>query len=713
MPRQGNVSAEYNFNQGLVTEATGLNFPENACTETYNCVFDSTGPVSKRPQIDFEDSYTTETITRSNLAISSYLWKGVGSTGDFSLVVVQIGNTLYFYRTDEVSLSRGLITGSTVNLASFHSAATSQETQECTYATGLGYLFVFHPGMNPIYISYNATTDVLTASAATLRIRDLVGLDDGKLVDERPTTQTTAHRYNTYNQGWNVSLNGTSPYSAWDTARADFPSNADVWWDFKNQDNVFDLTYVANYSRGTTPAPKGYYVLDLFNQDRTTASGISSITTVTYTERPSTGEFFAGRVWYSGISNNTLSNKIYFSQVIENINQLGNCYQKYDPTSEDLSIILPTDGGEIVIPDMGTVRYMKAVGNYLLLFASNGIWGITGSQGIGFIPTDYSIIPISDVGSVSASNFVDTKSAVLWWNDEGIYALTLSKDGFSIKNLSEERIKEFYSLIPIVSKKQSKGSYNVVDGIITWLYRTTLADDVTSVYEYDAALKLDVKTSAFYPWTFCSESGCPRINSVIASDVLSQSVTSAFNVIDGSSNNVIDASGNNVVAFSYSTYATNVTKTKYLTSYPSGGSYKFTWSEELAYDSTSLGNFLDWYKYDSVGKDYDAYFISGYKLRGEGQRKFHPSYIYLFSDTEENLPTYDVSAIWDYSTAPSTGRWPNRQRVSFSSSDYNFQRRRLKVRGNGLTVQFKCQGISGEPMNITGWSLFETSGAVI
>lgn len=789
MPRQANVSVDYNFSQGLITEATGLNFPENACTETYNCVFDETGPVYRRPQIDFEDTYITETINRSNLAISTYSWDSVADEGDFSLVVVQIGHTLYFYNTAEVSLSRGFISGSQVNLSPFFSSATSQETQECTYATGLGYLFVFHPGMDPIYVSYDISTNTLTASAATIRIRDLVGVDDSLEVQDRPLTLTAAHRYNLYNQGWaldtakehtvtfsngstsvgwtshNLSVNDTLYFSTsdtlptnfstytkyyvvsvvnsntitvsatlggtaisagsagtgthmghvynsedafldWEAARADYPSNADIWWRLKNLDNVFDVDYVDQYSSGSSPAPKGHFVIDLFNQDRNVAASMEGLNDVTYAERPSIGEFYAGRVWYSGIPNSSLNNKIYYSQIVEDITQLGNCYQKYDPTSEDLSILLPTDGGVISILDIGTIHKMKSVGNYLVLFSKTGTWAISGSQGVGFSPTDYSITKVSDIGSISSSNFVDIKSAILWWNDDGIYALRQGQNGLEISSLTDNRIKTFYLNIPVVNKKQARGSYNPNDGVVTWLYRNTVAADVTEVYNYDGILKLNTRTAAFYPWSL-SESSVPQVHSIVTPAVTGQSISSAFNVIDGSSDTVIDASGNTVVAFNFATYATSTVTNKYLTSYYNGSSYVFTWASEKPY-STVSSNYLDWYKYDSIGVDYDSYFISGYKLRGQGQRKFQANYLYLFSDTYENLPQYDVSSRWDYSTSSDTGEWTSTQRVAYTDLNYKFQRRRLKVRGTGLTVQFKCSSVTGQPMNVTGWSVFET-----
>lgn len=790
MPRQAGVSVEHNFSQGLITQASGLNFPENACTETYNCIFEETGPVKRRPQFDFESSYITQTIDRTNRAISTFQWRSIGEEGDFSVTVVQIGMTLYFYdNSNSVNLSRGYFTTSTIDLTTFASGLTNPELEECTYATGLGYLFVFHPGIDPIYISYNPSARTFTANSAVLKIRDLVGLDDAKAVDERPTTQTNPHLYNLYNQGWNVSAiktnnvtftngsanidwpnnvlpvgtpvffttdgalptnftanttyyvvsttthvitvsateNGTAitagsagsgthtgstynPYNVWINKRLDFPSNADVWWDFKDDVGVFDLKLATSVSRGTTPAPKGFYILDLFNQDRTNVSGVSGIAATTYTYRPSVGAFFAGRVWYSGIAEDTLNNNIYYSQIVESVAQIGRCYQTNDPTSQDLSVLLPTDGGVISILDIGTVFHMESIGSYLVLWASNGVWAITGSQGLGFSPTDYSVIKISDISSISKTSFVNTKQGVLWWNNDGIYALALTQQGFQVISLTDQRIKSFYRLIPLISKNFARGSYNPFTGVIQWLYRSTAYDDITEAYEYDRVLNLNTLSGAFYPWSLSSST--PKLNAVITAEVTGQSTIQTFNVVDESSNNVVDASGNQVIAFNFDLFSTTATNTKYLVSYVDGSSYKFTWAEASTFGN--INDYKDWYTYDTAGVDYESYFISGYRLRGEGQRNFQATYLHVFSDTSEEKSIFDVSPRWDYSTTGNTGRWPSVQRVTLENNNqYEFQRRRLKIRGNGITIQFKYSSISGEPFNIVGWSIYETSNASI
>ena len=63
---------------------------------------------------------------------------------------------------------------------------------------------------------------------------------------------------------------------------------------------------------------------------------------------PSTSAFFSGRVWYAGTNANGYESKIYFSQIIENKHQLGNCYQAADPTSQTSNALVADDGGHLL-----------------------------------------------------------------------------------------------------------------------------------------------------------------------------------------------------------------------------------------------------------------------------------------------------------------------------------------------------------------------------
>ena len=98
MARGTNFTVENNFTGGLKTEHTGLNFPENAATETFNCIYDKVGNVERRLGFDYESNYSINLYNSSNQAISTYRWRNAGGDGTTSFIVQQNGGNLYFYK---------------------------------------------------------------------------------------------------------------------------------------------------------------------------------------------------------------------------------------------------------------------------------------------------------------------------------------------------------------------------------------------------------------------------------------------------------------------------------------------------------------------------------------------------------------------------------------------------------------------------------------
>jgi hypothetical protein len=315
MARQPVQSIENSFINGLVTEATPLNFPQGAVKETFNCVFNEDGSVSRRFGFDFESNYVTKNINRANSAISTYLWQNVSGNGDLTVVVVQIGATVYFWKTSTTGTYSSGAISSSVTLTPV-SGATSVETVEAQFADGNGYLFITHPFCEPMRVTYDTGTDTVSATNITVKIRDFEGATaDPQGIDERPTSTlaglNVSHRYNLHNQGWT-----TTNLTAWDTAQTTMPSNADVMWRFKNGLDNYDFTssVIDRITAGNTRAPNGHYILTLSNQDRDTATGLSGIAaTTTGAYRPSTCAFFAGRMFYSGINKSGFKMYLIFS----------------------------------------------------------------------------------------------------------------------------------------------------------------------------------------------------------------------------------------------------------------------------------------------------------------------------------------------------------------------------------------------------------------
>lgn len=694
MPRQSGFVVENNFSGGLVTQATGLNFPENACTETYNCEFSLDGSVQRRRGIDLETAYSTKNIDRANSAINSYVWRNVGGNGDVTLVVMQVGATIYFYRTTGSSLSSGAVS-TTVTLTAV-SGAPSVIATEAQFSDGNGYLFVTHPFCEPMRVSYNTSTDTATATNITIKIRDFEGdTADANAIDTRPTATlaglNVAHKYNLYNQGWT-----TTNLTAWDTSQTTMPSNVDVMWAFKNSSDAFDMSTLNNVVRGNTPAPKGHFIVTLSNHDRDTTSGLSGVTnTTTSYYRPTTSAFFAGRMFYAGVPYGKFNSRIYFTQVVERDEQYGFCYQQNDPTAEDAFDLLPSDGGEIKVPEAGTIYKLFTVPGGMAVFAANGVWFITGSSSLGFTANDYTIQKISTIPVLNASSFVDIGGMPAWWNAEGIYALTGSEGGGlpQVQSLTDAKIKYFFDDIPLASKRFAKGIYDRLSKRVQWVYKSEDTSQTTNAYEYDRILNFNTLTGAFYPWTISSSTA--KIHGLVLGDVNS-GVTAIDNVIDGSSNNVIDGSSNQIIVFTTSSISTNPA-IKYITSSSSGSTYAFTFSDE------SSSNYLDWIQHTTTGVDYDSYFITGYRTRGEAIRDQQSNWVRVHSRTLEEV-SYYFQAIWDWALTGDTGRWSSRQYVVEDDTDYSVRGRRLKVRGHGKTLQFMVTSVSGEPFDILGWT---------
>lgn len=497
----------------------------------------------------------------------------------------------------------------------------------------------------------------------------------------------------------------------WNTQIGNYPSNGDVWWTFIVPPN-FTGTSAATVSGTFSPttmvgiipqsvslAPDGHYIMPAFNMDRSAISGILNITPITTVKRPKTGCWFQGRIWYAGVDDATIpggdaafytwTENIYFSQIVSTVDDFGRCFQQNDPTDQRLFDLLPDDGGVIVIQGSGPVYKLFPLQNGILVFAANGIWLIRGNEGLGFTADDYSINKISSVKCISGTSFVDVLGLPIFWNNEGIYRVTPGKEnepygfgGLTVEPLTVGTILSFYNNIPLDSKLYARGAYNPITYILTWIYRSTHDSGISNRYQFDSALNLNVFNRAFYPYSITAG---PHnfVSSILYVDYPGggQEPDPAF---------------------------------KYLTQVNTPN--QATFSEE--WDNT---NWVDWFSFDNIGVNYTSSFTTGYKIHGQGIRKFSPLYVTVYS--RNTVPTgYTFQSVWDYATSPSSGKVSTRQvisnpigpitmasGISWPSPDSNFGSvyRRHRVPGHGSVLQLEFTSIAGKPFEIYGWALPE------
>lgn len=395
--------------------------------------------------------------------------------------------------------------------------------------------------------------------------------------------------------------------------------------------------------------------------------------------RPRALAFYSGRIWYAGIDAPRLGNTLLFSQIVRENEQLGMCYQSNDPTHEDFFDLLPSDGGTVTIPEIATIIRLEIFQTSLLIFATNGVWEISGGGRNSFAADDYSVRKISGIGSNSPHSFIKYKGLPIWWGDSGIYALSYDPQfgSFSVQSLTDQTIFSFINDIPVYSRNFVKGVYNLNDDIAIFLYNDGSLTDTTK-YTYTKALCFNGLSKAFYPWEFETFSGSPTIRGLV---------------------------------YAVSPTRSETPRIKYIVENTASSSTNLTFAEV-----SDVTNWRDWFSLNNSGEDgkeYSSYFTAGHMLHGQLQRFAQPNYVFVFLEQETNASCY-MQGVFEWTTSSASNRWSNPQQIynsSLTNRSTNF--RRLKVRGKGRSIQLKFYSEDGKPFTIIGWSIKESINADI
>jgi hypothetical protein len=537
-----------------------------------------------------------------------------------------------------------------------------------------------------------------------------------------------------------------NPITHYFTKTSAYPANSQMWWSMKRPPElgtdaapktyleVFDPGLRYQVAVGDSPAPKGHFVLDAFQQDRSAASSIVGLDVVSSGGyRPRCVAFFAGRVWYAGVQAQGFSSNIYFSAIIEKPEQVGNCFQQFDPTAEELRDLLPSDGGMIKITEVTVVHHMQTMGENLLIFAENGVWAISGSEGTGFRANDFSVRKVSGVPAISNMSFVDVEGTPIWWNRSSINTITVGdQGGLVVQSLTDETIQTFYDEIPEESKFYAKGAYDPLTKTIQYLYRTSTPQPVNDEipepdavlmedsgyvltessdhilletetfseveqYVYDGILTFDTRTLAWSPWTITLNFDVAMLgvfaitgkNSVLSNN----RVLANFDAVQAGADDVFVLQNELTEAQS---------KMKYVASVAYQG---LTFGEEYRED------YLDWVQVNTEGYDYTSYATTGYLVIAEGNRKFQNNYLTVNYENVTEGQAY-VQGIWDWTANNSTGRWSMRQLVYRNTDTANsHDTTRVKIRGHGKSLQLRFESQTGKPFSINGWSMLITANS--
>lgn len=364
---------------------------------------------------------------------------------------------------------------------------------------------------------------------------------------------------------------------------------------------------------------------------------------------------FAGRIWYAGCDSSRIGNRLYYSQVFEGPLKFGYCYQEADPTSREISELIATDGGVIVLNDMGKCVALVPYQNYLVVFTTNGVWAVFGRDGI-FDATQYGVRKVSNEVIVNPKAAVATSSGVVYWSSSSVSVIVDDPTAGTL-----------------VSKSITDGVLrNFVNGYVAadWPYIRACSDEQSRVVAFlltnGKALILDFRIGSFYVFD-----GMYTANSAIPLGFFYQHEANdpdeRLKLLVGTRTGLTDYS----VAMHCFTNSTNYTD----------------------YD-------------DSVGTSdpFSAYLVTGHTTGGDGARHKSVSYVHPYMDMVTDSSCY-VSARWDYSSTAASGKWSNTQQCYKSKAEFGTSVRKLLLRGSGRTLQLKFENEPGKPMKLLGWDI--------
>lgn len=711
------------FVRGLITEATPLTFPENASIDESNFVLNRDGSRNRRLGMDFENGYSLIDTGKNasdlvSLGISGFRWENAGDDATVSIGVVQVGNLLYLLDIATASPSDNIL--DTITLATKYNNVTLQ------YAAIKGVLVMVSSvdTAGPQYIERQEDGSFVLASYE-LKVRDIWGIDDGLAVDERPTTLEDDHHYNLLNQGWTDS----------NINKVDYPSNADIMQYGKNNTDDFSKGQLDKQFFGNTPAVRGKQIISAYTRGEDRA--VLTAPTDEERGRATTLAAYAGRVFYSGVNSDVLegdsrspsyTGTIFFTGLIKNVTDLGNCYQEADPTSEHVSDLLATDGGTIDIPEASNIHKLVTTGTSLVVLAENGVWEITGPDGV-FRADDFSISRVTNVGTIGPNSVVNAEGTILYWSDGGIYALAPDSNSgrLAARNLTESTIQSFYTDIPSLGRLYAKGHYDAASRKISWLYNDESDYDGTGqTSQYNKELVFDVVLQAFYPSAIALEADGPYLAGYMPVTEFIAIAKQDDVVVNGEP---VEVNGEQVVVTSRAR-GTGDSTTKYMVLIP-GTTYNFT----LA----NYGNvdFIDWEQHDGIGVDAPAYLVSGYELFADSQRKKYMPYFSChlkrtetgFADAGDgNLTAVGesscrVQAQWDFADSVNSGKWgtpfqayrltrayvPSGVGDSFDYGQSMITTKN-KLRGSGRALSLKFYTDPGKDLHLYGWAFSVEGG---
>lgn len=399
-------------------------------------------------------------------------------------------------------------------------------------------------------------------------------------------------------------------------------------------------------------------------------------------------DFTAGHFFY------LLDNRLLFSQTVtENIKNFDKCYQDADPTSERISDIIDTDGGEIMFTDLGAGVGLAKCSLGLLVFGDRNVYGVVSGVAGNFVATSYTTQFVNGAGCVSNGSIVETEEGVFYWSPQGIFQIsenTVTGISLNSTNISVGTIQTFYQSIPLICKKYCRAVYDTSNRVIYWYYPS----DPDKLLELDSCLVLDLKHSSFHPYKLADG------GHVLAPFLMAQPEIIVPEVLLYAGEDIVASEDKDVIATEYSSDYNEYSALCHLSKI----------GDQLAYTQYNSRDFVDWRDYD-----FDAYMVS-YPLIVTDMMSYKQTPIVqtTFIRTEEAklangnyiAPTgCKYRTRWSWSIGDESNRWDMSQNCYHCPQNFDsfkYITSKIIVRGRGKAFQIELRNDQNKDMRIAG-----------
>lgn len=567
--------------------------------------------------------------------------------------------------------------------------STIDATSSIQFAPSKNFLVITYPWSLPCVI-WKTTGGKFLFDFIDVAYRRYEDLPDGIDMVTRPASAVVNANFETnlLNRGWDA-----ADITAYKAATAKWPAKSMVPWKGKNATGVFTPAELNKIYFNTSSAPTGSIRYSIADDKRSSPAACAEAN---------------ARIWFGGFTGSDLSQYVAYTQPVMATSFMGDscskCYAFNDPTAEYLNQPTALDGGMIKVEGAKNIHKLLGFADGVLVFASNGVWAITGFQGQVFQGNAFNIYKITDKGSITAGGVVEVENKVLYVTQDGINQIVPNDQTRSLKsesitdNVIGDLIKPMLAAYGnsyattgvILFLRTSTGvmtAYDKVEDKVYFMFGQGTSTIVSSG-TYDSFFFLYGRITPDNMWVYDNKKGA------FYKYVIDFSQMSAENmVVDWDNRTVITREGRPY---------------RFI-----GGATSGTYAFKDVIDLTNAGA----YTY----QDYSSYAIISNKNALLDPDKQIEAVHCTFENS--NYGTYPsntdgackLSVIYDNHAGPSTSRTspeqdayrhvPGRVPNYTTGNVYRTVQTRLKVRGHGKHFRIKLRSVGSQNFKLVGYAL--------